>query len=174
MAEEYPNTNAAGSAPHFHVTKGRIAAKQPQALSAGARVSATLVDTTGPNSHVTGASTTPTSVPDVFDSRLAPWGTLTTFEKNGSCRWAIAQAGQAMNQTSCAGSPQAQVNVFAGCPDQTCHHRSTAGTVNKARTPRWKPSALAARTRPLRPGDRTRLRLSSEEVGAGPSVAEAS
>src|SRR5580700_5756587 len=103
MAEEYPNTNAAGSAPHFHVTKGRMATKQPQALSAGARVSATLVEATGPNSQVTGASTTPTSVPDVFDNRLAPWGMLTTPEKNGLCRWAIAQAGHAVNQTCCAG-----------------------------------------------------------------------
>src|SRR6516225_941102 len=110
MAEEYPNTSAAGSAPHFHVTSGRTATKHPQALSAGARVSATLVATTGPKSHVTGASTTPMSVPDVFDNRLAPSGTLTTLEKKGSCRWAIAHAGQAMNQTSCAGSPHAQVN----------------------------------------------------------------
>ena len=104
-----------------------MAAKQPQALSAGASVSATLVAATGPKSQVTGASTTPTSVPDVFDSRLAPWGTLTALEKNGLCRWAMAQAGQAMNQTSCAGSPQAQVSVVAGCPDQTCHHRSDGG-----------------------------------------------
>src|SRR6516225_9539367 len=121
MAEEYPNTSAAGSAPHFHVTSGRTATKQPHALSAGARVSATLVAATGPKSHVTGASTTPTRVPDVFDNRLAPWGTFTAVEKNGFCRWAIAQAGQAMNQTSWAGSPHAQVRVFAGCPNHTCH-----------------------------------------------------
>ena len=53
-------------------------------------------------------------VPDVFDSRLAPAGTFTTLEKNGLWRWVMAQAGQARNQTSCAGSPQAHVSVFAG------------------------------------------------------------
>ena len=113
-----------------------MATKQPHALSAGANVSATLVAATGPNIQVTGAITTPTSVPDVFDNKLAPWGTLTTLEKNGLCRWAIAHAGQAMNQTSSAGSPQAHVRVFAGCPDQTCHHRTIAGTVKRATTPR--------------------------------------
>ncbi len=61
-------------APGFQVTSGRMAAKQPHALSAGARVSATLVALTGPKSHVTGARTTPTSVPEVFESRLAPSG----------------------------------------------------------------------------------------------------
>ncbi len=51
-----------------------MAAKQAHALSAGASVSATLVAAIGPKSHVTGASTTPTSVPEVFDNRLAPRG----------------------------------------------------------------------------------------------------
>ncbi len=77
-----------------------MAAKQAHALSAGARVSATLVAVTGPKSQVTGASTTPTSGPDVFDSRLAPWGTFTTLAKKTLCRCMTAQAGQAMNQTS--------------------------------------------------------------------------
>src|SRR5271165_5974306 len=109
-------------APAFQVMRGRTAAKQPHALSAGARVSATLVAATGPKNHVTGASTTPTNVPDVFDSRLAPWGTFTAPEKKRSCRCAMAQAGHAMNHTSCAGSPQAQVRVDEGWPDHTCHH----------------------------------------------------
>ena len=41
---------------------------------------------TGPKNHVTGAATTPTSVPEVFDRRLAPWGTLTAPEKKTLCR----------------------------------------------------------------------------------------
>jgi hypothetical protein len=45
-----------------------------------------LVAATGPNSHVTGARTTPTSVPEVFDNRFAPSGTLTAPEKNRSWR----------------------------------------------------------------------------------------
>src|ERR1700756_4417648 len=76
-----------------------------------------------------------------------------------------------MNQTSCAGSPQPQVKVFAGCPDQTCHHRTTAGTVNRAMTPRWKPTALAGRARPLLRGEPTSVRLSYEEAFARESVA---
>src|ERR1700722_17500820 len=120
-------------APAFHLTRGRIAAKQAQALRAGASVSATLVAVTGPKSHVTGARTTPTSGPEVFDSRLAPRGTFTAPEKNRLCPWVMAQAGQAMNQTSCAGSPHPQVSTEEGWPDQTCHHRRTAGTVKQAR-----------------------------------------
>ena len=73
-------------APAFHLTKGRMAAKQAHALRAGARVSATFVAATGPKSHVTGAATTPTSVPDVFDNRLAPSGTFTALEKKRLCR----------------------------------------------------------------------------------------
>ena len=96
----------------------------------GARVSATLVATIGPKAHVTGASTTPTSVPEVFESRLAPSGTLTAPEKKRLCRCAMAQAGHAMNQTSWAGSPQPQVSDAEGCPVQTSHHRTMAGTVN--------------------------------------------
>ena len=101
-------------APGFHDTRGRMAAKQPHALSAGARVSATLVAVTGPKSHVTGASSTPTNVPEVFERRLAPWGTLTAPEKKRSWRCASAQAGHAMNHTSWAGSPQAQVRADEG------------------------------------------------------------
>ena len=41
------------------------------------------MEKTGPNNHVTGANTTPTSVPEVFESRLAPLGTLTAPEKKG-------------------------------------------------------------------------------------------
>ena len=44
----------------------------------------------------------------------------------------MAQAGHAMNQTSWAGSPQPHVKLDDGCPDQTCHHRMTAGTVKQA------------------------------------------
>src|ERR1700685_1931317 len=120
-------------APAFHLTRGRIAAKQAHALRAGASVSATLVAVTGPKSHVTGASTTPTNEPEVFESRLAPWGTFTTPEKKTLCRCVMAQAGQAMNQTSCAGSPQPHVSADEGWPDHTCHQRTTAGTVKQAR-----------------------------------------
>src|SRR5271155_4563715 len=120
-------------APAFQVTRGRMAAKQAHALRAGARVSATLVAVTGPKSHVTGASTMPTSGPDVFESRLAPCGTFTAPEKKTLCRCVMAQAGHAMNHTSCAGSPQPHVSADEGCPDHTCHHRTTAGPVKQAR-----------------------------------------
>ena len=55
-------------------------------------------------------------VPNVLESRLARKGTLTALEKNGLAARQKAQAGQAMNQTSWAGSPQAQVRVDVGCP----------------------------------------------------------
>src|SRR5271156_3035761 len=132
-------------APAFQVTRGRMAAKQAHALRAGARVSATLVALTGPKSHVTGAIATPTSVPEVFESRLAPRGTLTAPEKKRLCRWAMAQAGQAMNQTSCAGSPHPHVSVAEGWPDQTCHHKTMAGSVKQARARRWTPTVRNAR-----------------------------
>ena len=45
----------------------------------------------------------------------------------------MAHAGQAMNQTSWAGSPQPQVSADDGWPDHTCHHTTTAGTVKQAR-----------------------------------------
>src|ERR1700733_7381456 len=137
-------------APAFHLTRGRIAAKQAHALTAGASVSATLVAVTGPKSQVTGARTTPTSGPEVFESRLAPCGTLTAPEKNTLCRWVMAQAGQAMNQTSCAGSPHPQVSTEEGWPDQTCHHRRTAGTVKQTRASSCRPTVR--RTRSERPG----------------------
>lgn len=127
-----------------------MATKQAHALSAGASVSATLVETTGPKAQVTGARTTPTRVPDVFDSRLAPSGTLTTPEKNGLCRWAMAQAGQAMNHTSWAGSPHAEVRVEAGCPSHTCHQRTTAGSAKSTMARAWKPTARATRSARLR------------------------
>ena len=116
---------------------------RPRRSRAGARVSATFVAATGPKSQVTGARTTPTSVPDVFESRLAPCGTFTAPEKNTLCAWAIAQAGQAMNQTSCAGSPQPHVSIADGWPDQTCHQRRTVGTVKQTSATRWKPTAHA-------------------------------
>src|ERR1700728_3220528 len=133
-------------APAFQLTSGRIAAKQAHALRAGASVSATLVAVTGPKSHVTGARTTPTSGPEVFESRLAPCGTFTAPEKNTLCKWVMAQAGQAMNQTSCAGSPHPQVSIEEGWPDQTCHHRTMAGTVKQASATRWNPTACSTRT----------------------------
>ena len=65
----------------------------------------------------------------------------------------MAQAGHAMNHTSCAGSPQAQVRVDEGWPDHTCHHSTTAGRLKRAMAPRWKPTARAARpVRLRRPG----------------------
>ena len=68
----------------------------------------------------------------------------------------MAQAGQAMNQTSCAGSPHPHVSVDDGWPDHTCHQSATAGMVKRAMAPRWKPigpdgpaqARLAARRRP--------------------------
>ena len=124
-----------------------MATKQPQALRAGASVSATLVAATGPNSHVTGARSAPTRVPDVFDSRFAPSGTLTAPEKNTLWRSAMAQAGHTVNHTCCAGSPQPHVRVDEGCPDQTCHHRATAGTVKPAIATAWNPMARTTRPR---------------------------
>ena len=44
-----------------------------------------------------------------------------------------------MNHTSCAGSPQPHVSDVEGCPDQTCHHSTTAGTVKQASATTWKP-----------------------------------
>jgi len=113
----------------FQVTTRRTATQHPQALSPGASVSATLVAATGPQIRVIGLSTSPIRVPAVLESRLAPLGTLTAFEKNRLAPCHKAQAGQAMNQTSWAGSPQAQVRVEVGCPVHTCHHSTRAGTV---------------------------------------------
>ena len=102
----------------FQLTTRRSATQHPQALSPGASVNATLVAATGPQIRVMGLSTSPMRVPDVLESRLAPKGTLTALEKNGLAACHNAQAGQAMNQTSWAGSPQAQVRVDVGCPVQ--------------------------------------------------------
>ena len=134
-------------------------------------MSATLVEATGPKSHVTGASTTPTSVPEVLDSRLAPSGTLTAPEKNRLCRCAMAQAGQAVNQTCCAGSPQPHVSVDDGCPDQTCHHSTTAGTAKQTMATTWKPTARTARRARLAGTGGVGLGCSS---GAGASAAATS
>jgi len=142
----------------FQLTRGRTAAKQAQALSAGARVSATLVAATGPKVQVTGARRTPINGPEVFESRLAPCGTFTAPEKKTLCRWAIAQAGQAMNQTSCPGSPHPQESIEEGWPDQTCHHRTTAGIVKQARATRWK--AIVRRV------GRPRSMLSAEDAAS--------
>ena len=57
----------------------------------------------------------------------------------------MAQAGQAMNQTSCAGSPHPHVSADEGWPDQTCHHRTMAGTVKQARATRWNPTVRRPR-----------------------------
>ncbi len=134
----------------FHVTSGRMATKQPHALSAGASVSATLVETTGPYNQVTGARSVPTRSPDVLESRFAPFGTFTTPVKNRLCRWAMAQAGHSVNHTCCAGSPQPHVRLEAGWPDHTCHHSTTAGTANPAMTARWKPTPRSTRASPRR------------------------
>ena len=61
----------------------------------------------------------------------------------------MAQAGHAMNQTSCAGSPHPHVRVAEGCPDQTCHHRTTAGT---AEAGRWRRRGSRRCARPGRCG----------------------
>ena len=57
----------------------------------------------------------------------------------------MAQAGQAVNQTCCAGSPQSHVMVADGCPLQTCHHRMTPGTANSAIASTWRPTRHATR-----------------------------
>ena len=134
----------------FQVTTRRSATQHPQALSPGASVNATLLAATGPHRRVTGLSTNPIRVPDVFDKRLAPYGTLTAPEKNGLAACHNAQAGQAMNQTSCAGSPQAQVSVEVGLPDHTCHHSTTAGNVKATMHARWKSARRTARARRAR------------------------
>ncbi len=140
----------------FHVTNDRTATKHPHALRAGANVSATLVETTGPNKTVTGARSTPTRSPDVLESRFAPLGTFTAPVKKRPCRWAMAHAGHSVNHTCCAGSPQPQVRLEAGWPDHTCHHRTTAGTANPTMAVRWNATPRSARAigrrgdRPLR------------------------
>src|ERR1700722_15077940 len=152
-------------APTFQLTRGRMAAKQAQALTPGARVSATLVAVTGPQSQVTGARTTPTNVPDVFERRLAPPGTFTAPENTRLWRCAMAQAGQAMNQTSCAGSPHPHVSAVEGCPAQTCHHRTAAGTVKQASATTWK--ATVRRPRRIRPRPDGRRGRASTPVSGG-------
>src|SRR5580658_7867338 len=136
-----PATIAAG----FQFTKERTASQHPHALTAGAKVSATLVDTTGPHNHVTGLKTTPIRVPEVLDNRLAPKGTFTAWEKKRLAPCATAQAGQAMNHTSCAGSPHAQVRVDDGWPLQTCHHRAMAGSEKSTIHTAWRHSARTTR-----------------------------
>src|SRR5579875_1644619 len=143
-----PARTAAGDQP----TNRRRASQHPQALSPGARVSATLVATTGPHSQVTGLRTTPISVPEVFESRLAPKGTFTAPEKKTLAPWASAHAGHAMNHTSCAGSPQAQVRVEEGWPAHTCHHSTMAGTVKNAMRARWRTRPRTAPTAAGRAG----------------------
>ena len=70
----------------------------------------------------------------------------------------MAQAGQAVNQTCCAGSPQAQVIVAEGCPLQTCHQRITLGTANSAIASRWRNTRRVSRSNgdePSRPAWRS-------------------
>ena len=93
---------------------------------AGARVSATLRDATGPNSQVTGANTTPSASSDVLSSRLTPDGWDMAVEKNGSSPWEMACAGQAKNHRNSALSPQPHVEVALGWCDQTFHHTINA------------------------------------------------
>ncbi len=160
----------------FHVTSRRMATKHPHALRAGASVSATLVEATGPNNHVTGARSTPTRSPDVLESRFAPSGTFTAPVKKRLWRWAMAHAGHSVNQTCCAGSPQPHVRLEAGWPDHTCHHRATAGTVNPAMTTRWKPMPRSARAIGLRGAGPRRCHprtLGAAAASGGPSPSSA-
>ena len=54
---------------------------------AGARVRATFMDATGPNSQVTGASTTPMASTLVLAGRLTPPGPPAAVEKKGLSPW---------------------------------------------------------------------------------------
>lgn len=55
-----------------------------RADSTGLRVSATFSEATGPNSHVTGANTTPTATTAVLDNRFTPEGWNRAVEWSGS------------------------------------------------------------------------------------------
>ena len=96
-----------------------------RAESTGLRVSATLRVATGPNSQVTGASTTPIPTSLVLASRLTPPGWNMAVEYQGSRPWAMAWAGQARNQVNRELSPQPQVVTEVGWGDHTCHQSTT-------------------------------------------------
>ncbi len=93
---------------------------------AGAERSATFIEATGPNTQVTGVSTTPRASSEVLASRLTPAGWDMAVELIGSRPWARAWAGQAKNQRKRALSPQPHVVVAVGWSDQTPHHTSRA------------------------------------------------
>ncbi len=88
-------------------------------MSTGARVSATFNVATGPNSQVTGASTTPAASTEVFERRLTPTGWCRTVVKNRLWPWVIAYAGHCRYQIIVAASPHPQVVVDVGWLDQT-------------------------------------------------------
>jgi hypothetical protein len=99
-----------------------------RADSAGARVSATFIDATGPHSQVNGASATPRATTLVSSSRLIPPGWNSQVECRTSCPWIRAKAGQRKNHRKRAASPQPQVATSVGREDHTCHHRPTPRT----------------------------------------------
>src|SRR6266516_7156755 len=120
MKSEKPNASPPMNAANREILSARR--RHPYAdtaVSTGAAVSATFSDAIGPNSHVTGASTTPSASTLVLASRFIPLGTCTRVVRNRLWPWVIAYAGQVRNHTNDGGSPQPQVIADAGCPLHT-------------------------------------------------------
>src|ERR1700730_14166694 len=97
--------NAAGGHDTHRLSKTNMA----RADRTGDNVSDTFSEATGPNSQVTGASTTPMPTSAVLDKRLTPVGWNRAVEYRGFCPWAMAYAGHARNHVNNDESPQPQV-----------------------------------------------------------------
>ena len=95
-----------------------------KAVSAGARVEATLSDATGPQIHVTGTSGMLSPVTEVLASRLMPVGWKSAVEKKGLCPCASAVAGHWKNHRNNAGSPQPQRVWVVAPSDQAWAHNT--------------------------------------------------
>ncbi len=126
---EYPKRNPPTQHAGRQSTKRRHATQQPQALRAGAKVSAAVVEATGPTSHVSGANTMPASGALALSRRLTPCGGQSHVVEKGSSPWLRAYAGQAMNQTCWPGSRQPHRTVDAAPALQAFHQRKSAGRV---------------------------------------------
>ena len=73
-----------------HDTHRRSRTNMASADSTGLRVRATFKVATGPNSQVTGASTTPMPTSAVLESRLTPLGWNSAVEYSGLSPWEMA------------------------------------------------------------------------------------
>ena len=78
----------------------RPARKADQADRAGAAISSTLTDATGPAVAVTGHSNNPSSGTEVFHIALTPWGALIQVLRNGEWPWLIAYGVQPSHQVN--------------------------------------------------------------------------